>query len=356
MYPDFRYLLEAIFGIPMPEWVGIFKTFGFFVALAFLAAAYTLTLELKRKERLGLIQANFKIDKKTGKSILVHPYERVGEILMLAAIGGLVGAKIFNALETWDNFIHDPIGNLFSTSGLTFYGGLIVAATAIYFYAKKNNIPFSHLCDAAAPGLMLAYGLGRFGCHFAGDGDWGIANSAYASDQLGNLSLVAQDKFQSVMQATPGFFINEYGSIDKVQHMYAPAPSWMPQWIYAFNYPHNVNNQGMRIADCAKDYCAVLPVGVFPTPLYEAITCILLFTLLWAIRRKIYSPFRLFGIYLILNGLERFFVEKIRVNTKYNMGFIHPTQAEIISTVLIILGIVLLIGIGRKKTEFPVEA
>jgi hypothetical protein len=24
--------------------------------------------------------------------------------------------------------------------------------------------------------MMLSYGLGRFGCHFSGDGDWGIAN------------------------------------------------------------------------------------------------------------------------------------------------------------------------------------
>ena len=40
----------------MPEWLSIFKTFGFLVALSFLGAAWTLTIELKRKEKLGLLQ------------------------------------------------------------------------------------------------------------------------------------------------------------------------------------------------------------------------------------------------------------------------------------------------------------
>lgn len=51
----------------------------------------------------------------------------------------------------------------------------------------------------------------------------------------------------------------------------------------------------------------------------------------------------MFGIYLVLNGLERFFIEKIRVNYKYDWGFIHPTQAEIISMGLTIAGIILII-------------
>ncbi|MFX9050398.1 prolipoprotein diacylglyceryl transferase family protein, partial [Acinetobacter baumannii] len=75
--------------------------------------------------------------------------------------------------ENWNDFIKDPIDALISFSGLTFYGGLICAALAIYFYAKKHNIPFIHLADAAAPALMLAYGIGRIGCQVAGDGDWG---------------------------------------------------------------------------------------------------------------------------------------------------------------------------------------
>ncbi len=121
------------------------------------------------------------------KEVAVYPHELMLEIVMIAAIGGLAGAKLFNALETWDDFIRNPIRSLTSSSGLTFLGGLIVATISFYYYTRRHKIPFKHMCDAAAPGIMLAYGLGRLGCQFSGDGDWGIYNTAYVSDPDGAL-------------------------------------------------------------------------------------------------------------------------------------------------------------------------
>jgi prolipoprotein diacylglyceryltransferase len=109
----------------------------------------------------------------------------------------------------------------------------------------------------------------------------------------------------------------------------------------AYAYPHNVNEQGFKMADCSGDHCNALPVPVFPTPFYEIIACLILFLVLMGLREKITVPGQMFSIYLVLNGLERFFVEKIRVNTKYDIFGFHPTQAEIISTLLIITGIAL---------------
>jgi len=80
---------------------------------------------------------------------------------------------------------------------------------------------------------------------------------------------------------------------------------------------------------------------VFPTPFYETIVCVGLFFLLWSIRKKLKAPGTLFAVYLVLNGIERFFIEKIRVNTRYSIFGFHPTQAEIISTLLIITGAIL---------------
>ena len=51
MYPTLSHLIEDLFGIYIPLPI---QTFGLFVALAFLSAAYTLHLELKRKENLGI--------------------------------------------------------------------------------------------------------------------------------------------------------------------------------------------------------------------------------------------------------------------------------------------------------------
>lgn len=106
----------------------------------------------------------------------------------------------------------------------------------------------------------------------------------------------------------------------------------------------------MPIANCVGNYCSVLPVSVFPTALYEFTVCVTFFFILWSVRKRLKYAWQMFGIYLILNGIERFLVEKMRVNYRYDLGFIHPSQAEIISTVLILLGIALMV-FSNKKAE-----
>jgi prolipoprotein diacylglyceryltransferase len=82
-----------------------------------------------------------------------------------------------------------------------------------------------------------------------------------------------------------------------------------------------------------------LPVAVYPTPLYEIIACTILFFILWLLRKRLRPAGTVFALYLILNGLERFFIEKIRVNNRIDFLGLHPTQAEVISSGLIIVGV-----------------
>lgn len=350
------------------------QSFGFFVAMGFITASYLLTKELKRKESEGLLEAQInKITKglkattgdlvsaaivgfllgykllfiaanfsaftentqgfllslegsfvggfigaalsaymrfresektKLPKPILVeetiHAHEHVGNMTLIAALFGIIGAKIFHNLENWNEFVANPIDALLSFSGLTMYGGLIVAAAAVIYYAKKNNIVVTHLIDATAPALMVGYAIGRIGCHVAGDGDWGIDNPN-------------------------------------------PKPSWLswaPDWLWSYDYPNNVNSVGVPIDGCFADrYCNHLVPNVFPTPLYETIMCTILFFVLWYMRKRIKTPGVLFSVYLIFNGVERFFIEKIRVNTLYDVNGFTFTQAELISTILFLLGL-----------------
>ncbi len=412
MYPDFQYLLHAITGADMPGWLSLFKTFGFLVALSFLGAAWATSRELKRKAQLGLLHPEIQeveigrpastsdliISALTGfiigfkvvgiyghfeevspdpmgylfsshgnwlagivgaaimgylryaekkkqqlpepqiKKITVYPHELITEIVVVAAVAGLIGAKVFNALETWDDFIKDPIRSLTSSSGLTFLGGLIMATLAFYYYARKHKIPFAHLCDAAAPGIMLAYGLGRLGCHFSGDGDWGIYNTAYMANPDGTMRATT---------AADSVYVNHI--VTNQPHTMVQAPSWLPDWVFGMVYPHNVGHEGMAIQNCTGDYCTVLPVSVFPTSVYEAITCVALFGVLWLLRKRFTRTLQMFGTYLILAGIERFLVELIRVNTKYDLGFIKPTQAEILSVILVLTGATLLLFYKDKK-------
>lgn len=293
------------------------------------------------------------------KKVAVYPHQRIGEILIIAALGGLAGAKIFNALETWDDFISDPIGSLTSSSGLTFYGGFIVATAVFWYFARKYKIRFAHLCDAAAPAIMIAYGIGRLGCQFAGDGDWGIYNSAYVTNAAtGKLVPATDSAYEKSATHYAAYFhdtrqLKEDGTLHNLS---AKAPDWLPQALYAQCYPSNVNNVGIPLAGCQGDHCSVLPIGVFPTPLYEFIVCTILFFVLWSIRKKIKIPFHFFAIYLILSGLERFFVEKIRVNYKYDWGFLHPTQAEIIAVSLMLIGTAILLFYRPKDAQLNTAA
>lgn len=344
MYPNLGFFFEHALGISIP-FLSYAQTFGFFVALAFLIGAYTLSLELKRMAKQGWVQPQIQVNKKTGAKEQVFPHQRVSDIIFVAAIAGFIGAKVFNAFETWDSFVQDPIGSLFSRSGLTFYGGLIMATVALYFFAKKINLNFKRLCDAAAPALILAYGIGRLGCHFSGDGDWGVYNSAYISQKDGTVVAASPAQFDSVV-AQHGRYMEHFEG--KVPHIYFPAGS-LPRWTVAMNYAHNVNNEGIPINGVEQEYNYMLPAAVFPTPIWEFAVCVLLiFPILWSSRKRLRQPLQMFGLYLIFNGLERFLVEKIRVNTRIDLGALQPTQAELISSCLIIIGIFLLLR-GRKQ-------
>jgi phosphatidylglycerol:prolipoprotein diacylglycerol transferase len=282
------------------------------------------------------------------RKIRIWPHDRVGDIIILGAVFGFLGAKIFNSLETWDEFVKNPIESLVSFSGLTFYGGLICATLGIWYYARKHKIGIWHLNDAADPALMLAYGTGRIGCQTAGDGDWGIINSAYAVDTSTLKTVVgSQANFQSVISGNSDFYLSQFGSLS-VPHLAAKGPSFLPNWLFAYSYPHNVISEGLKIPGCSGPYCSYLPLPVFPTPFYETVVCVGLFFLIWSVRKKFKVPGTLFAFYMVLNGIERFFIEKIRVNTRYSIAGYHPTQAEIISTLLVISGAILYFVLKNK--------
>jgi prolipoprotein diacylglyceryltransferase len=227
---------------------------------------------------------------------------------------------------------------------------------AIIIYSKRKKIAIRHLVDAFAPALMIAYAIGRIGCQVSGDGDWGIPNSAYAADENGQVYVADTSDFKKSVAHHPLYVWGEFGTThyDSIPHLAVKAPSFLPDGLFAYTYPHNVNSVGVPLADCAEtQHCNYLPIPVFPTPLYETIICLLLFVALMLIYKKITAPGVLFSIYLIMNGLERFFIEKIRVNTKYEALPFQPTQAEIIALGLVLLGLLLFFVLRRNRKFVP---
>jgi prolipoprotein diacylglyceryl transferase len=382
MYPNLYYLIKDLLGIELNA-LKLVNSFGFFVAMAFVASGYVLYFELKRKSALGefsyteekeiigapattgeLLSAGFfgfifgyklvgafiiaealnnpqafilslegsmgagilvaaimvylkwkekdkvKLTKPETRTVHVWPQDRVGDIVLKAALWGFLGAKIFHNLENLEEFSKDPIGSLISFSGLTFFGGLILATIGIIYYLKKQKISVIHFADAMAPTMLFAYAAGRIGCQISGDGDWGIVNTN-------------------------------------------PKPfGWIPDWAWAYQYPHNVVNEGVAIPGCVGAYCNQLPLPVYPTALYEIIAMFLLFAIMWSFRKKVTQPGILTGIYFIFAGGERFLIEKIRVNNKYDFLPFQPTQAELISVILILVGGLFIV---KSRTWFPIK-
>lgn len=309
---------------------------------------------------LGLVMAGLKwreknkqkLVKPETRTIRVWPHDRVGEITMIALIFGLVGAKIFDTFENWDSFIKDP-SSIFSPSGLTFYGGLILAGVALWWYTRKHKINFLHFVDVMGPVMMLAYALGRIGCQVSGDGDWGIYNAAFKTTSEGGIFPATMDDFQAAVKANAAYFSNH-----EAYNAFVPKPgflSFLPNWFFAYDFPHNVNEAGVALTNCTQgQFCNHLPIPVFPTSLYEIILCLILFTVLWILRKRIVTPGLLFGIYLIFNGLERFLIERIRVNVKMHFLGLEMTQAQLISFGLILAGVAMIVyAIMRKNNAQP---
>ncbi|HEY4289612.1 MAG TPA: prolipoprotein diacylglyceryl transferase family protein, partial [Puia sp.] len=94
---------------------------------------------------------------------LLHPYQLMDRLLLFCGIAGFAGAILFAKIE--------------GVSGLNYYGALIAGALTYLYINRKHGIPLPIAADIGSPGMMLAYAIGRLGCHLAGDGDWGIINT-----------------------------------------------------------------------------------------------------------------------------------------------------------------------------------
>jgi len=259
-------------------------SYGFMLGVAFLIANFLITNELKR----------LKLDVSIATSVT-----------MMALIGGIVGAKLFHVFENWSDFLQKPIQTVFSSGGLTWYGGFLLATMLVFSYFRRKKFSMIRFADIAAPALGLGYGLGRVGCQLAGDGDYGIPSMLpwamkYTNGTVPTLSAInieLADKFRSI-----------YPNI--------PVP---------------------------------VDIAVHPTPVYEFLLAAALFAFLYFRRTKEHPLGNQFGWFLVFHSLTRFGIEFIRLNPHYYFGL---SEAQLISIPLIVWGVYL---IQRKAPRNQVQ-
>jgi len=127
-------------------------TFGLLVWLALVTSYYVLRAEFRRRRLPG----------------------DAANLTLLLGVMGVVGAKLYSALETPAELAAHPFETIFSRTGFTWHGSLVLCALTLLWWARHYRIPFLVLLDACAPATALGYGVGRLGCLISGDGDYGI--------------------------------------------------------------------------------------------------------------------------------------------------------------------------------------
>jgi phosphatidylglycerol:prolipoprotein diacylglycerol transferase len=295
--------------IPVLFQIGPFKvySYGLMLGIGFLLGSYILSLELKRK----------KLDPNMASTVTV-----------LAVIFGIAGAKILFLIEEWKYFVNDPIGMAFSPGGLTWYGGFALGLVAVITYVRRRKVPVLRFLDALGVALILAYGVARLGCHFSGDGDYGIPTTL----PWGTL-----------------YYNGTYKPTRALADYFARNPEERARWHY--------DELSSRIAgkdalgNPYTEFDKVTPCQ--PTPVYEMILGVIGFAMLWRLRKNPYPDGKLFMIYLMLSSVFRFSVEFLRLNPRLLFGL---SEAQLVSVPLFVAGLLIMLYLDRKQREKASES
>lgn len=244
-------------------------SFGVMMALSFFTAGWILSGELRR---------------------LDQDPEIAWDLVVYAAVGGIVGARVYYLILRWEDTVADPWGAIASRAGLVWYGGFLVAAALILWRLYRGRLPIPTFADAVAPALALAYAVGRLGCFLVGD---------------------------------------DYG-----------RPTDLP-WGMAFPQgapPSTAGNlRDMFGVAVPPEIAADVVMTVHPTQLYEVAMALVMFAVLWRLRTRLPVPGSLFAAYLALAGAERFVVEIFRAKDDRFLGGL--TLAQAISVLLVLAAV-----------------
>lgn len=98
---------------------------------------------------------------------------------------GVVGARLYYVFSKPENF--NSLRDVFNlrSGGLAIYGGIIAGAITVYVVSRVKKIPFLALADCAAPAVILAQAIGRFGNFMNGEA-FGAETDIFCRMQLMN--------------------------------------------------------------------------------------------------------------------------------------------------------------------------
>lgn len=216
-----------------------------------------------------------------------HDPAPVGDVVIAAVGGFLVGAKLYYVALVGD------WGALFSRGGFVFWGGLVGGVAAGLWMAHRRGMPLMRIADVGGPGIAAGYAVGRSGCWAVGD---------------------------------------DYGR------------PWSSSWAVAFpdGAPPSTaaNMQAQFGVPIPQGVSPETVLAVYPTQLYETALGMLMFLALWRLRDHRHAEGWLFGLWMVLAGIERFAIEFLRAKDDRFVGPL--TVAQVIALGFVAGGAVLM--------------
>lgn len=222
------------------------------------------------------------------------PPKQIWDLGFIIIISAVIGSKLLLVLTSLDYYLAD-LSRLFSIdflrAGGVFYGGLLGAIGGAYLFARVNpEVSFIKIADVAAPAIPLGQAIGRIGCFSAGC-CWG-------------------------------------------------SHSELP-WAVTFTNQYSHNLIGVPLHET-----------LHPVQLYESITWLILFLLLWAaLNKKVFkAPGQLLCVYLISFGIIRFILEFFRGDLARGVYFnALLSTSQLISLMVVPAALIFFFVLGKRK-------
>jgi len=215
-------------------------------------------------------------------------------VILAALIAGVIGARMLYVMEHLDEFRH-AWGSLLALwqGGLTLYGGVIAGTAAALIVARRAGLPVWIVADTLTPSVALGTAFGRVGC-----------------------------------------FLNGccYG-----------RPTHLPWGVV---YPPDTY-PGLEFG----------ATPIHPSQLYFSLDGLLLFALLWLVRKRFTVPGQLFWLFVALYALTRIPLDFTRAyeptSVVTHLGNLDITESQVMSFVLALFAVLMMLRLKRRGSATP---
>jgi phosphatidylglycerol:prolipoprotein diacylglycerol transferase len=237
-------------------------TYGFFVAVGFLAGMFLAHNEAKR---------------------LGEDPGRILDLFFYLLIAAIVGSRLFYVGTNPGEYLERPLEIVkIWSGGLVFYGGFVGGLAAALIYIKKKRMVLWRTADILAPSIAAGQFLGRIGCFFAG--------CCYGKE------------------------------------------SELP-WAVTFTHPHTLAPAGEPL---------------HPTQLYSAASNLIIFSVLWILRKRKGYNGQIFWMYALLYGITRTLIEIFRGDFRGPSVFGILSVSQVIGVLIVLIAVFMMFRLAGK--------